>query len=233
MSRVTGSKSSDNQEDHSQRAYKGIRKMLYSRELTPGQKLSIREVAGRLDMSLTPVIQALKYLEYQSFVRHEPNRGYSITPFSLEEVEEIYDLRHLIEPGLIPHSILRLDGAGRLQLKDALESHRAAQREDFTQDRIFKNVRFHLTLASLSKNETHMRVLRNLFDLLVLKYGSPHGSAQAMLSVDQEHQRIFDFVVSGNVAEAQTVLRQHIISVKAQVIEKFRLIHENRDLPEF
>ena len=53
-------KSSDNQGivDHSQSAYKGIRRMLYYKELVPGQKIACRELAERLKMSSTPVIQA-------------------------------------------------------------------------------------------------------------------------------------------------------------------------------
>jgi DNA-binding GntR family transcriptional regulator len=69
--------------DHSHQAYKGIRRMLYHKELVPGQKIAYRELAEQLHMNPTPIIQALKWLEIQGFVRHEPHRGYHIEPFSL------------------------------------------------------------------------------------------------------------------------------------------------------
>jgi DNA-binding GntR family transcriptional regulator len=40
--------------DHSQQAYKGIRRMLYHKELVPGQKIAYRELAEQLHMSPTP-----------------------------------------------------------------------------------------------------------------------------------------------------------------------------------
>ena len=70
--------------DHSQQAYKGIRRKLYHKELVPGQKIAYRELAEQLDMSPTPIIQALKWLEIQGFVRHEPHR---VTIFREGDVE--------------------------------------------------------------------------------------------------------------------------------------------------
>lgn len=93
MAKAKKEKNSDQNGEHSQKAYKGIRQLLYLKELVPGQKISCREVADKLKMSLTPVIQALKLMEIQGFVRHEPNRGFFLTPFSTEEVKEIYEDR--------------------------------------------------------------------------------------------------------------------------------------------
>ena len=89
------------QEDSSQIAYHGIRHMLYTKELVPGQRIAYRDLAEKLQLSPTPIIQALKWLELQGFVQHEPNRGYSMAPFSLKEIEELYEIRELIEPSLI------------------------------------------------------------------------------------------------------------------------------------
>jgi len=98
-------KKTKQQEDSSQIAYQGIRHMLYTKELVPGQKIAYRDLAEKLQLSPTPIIQALKWLELQGFVTHEANRGYYMAPFSLEEIEELYELRELVEPSLIPATI--------------------------------------------------------------------------------------------------------------------------------
>ena len=103
MTKQTTAKSpSEGKMAHTRKAYLGIRNMLFHNEIGPGQKISYRDLAERLGMSQTPVIQALKWLEFQQLVRHEPNRGYYTAPVSLQEVEEIYDLRELIELALLP-----------------------------------------------------------------------------------------------------------------------------------
>src|SRR5512137_3148686 len=105
------------QEDSSQIAYHGIRRMLYSKELAPGQKIAYRDLAEKLELSPTPIIQALKWLELQGLVQHETNRGYSMAPFSLKEIEELYEIRELIEPSLVPAAIEKIDKEGLMELK--------------------------------------------------------------------------------------------------------------------
>jgi DNA-binding FadR family transcriptional regulator len=90
---------------------------------------------------------------------------------------------------------------------------------------------FHLALAALSKKETHLRILRNIFDLLFLKYGGNYLPIASLTSVDQEHQEIFDCVVSRNLPGAQVVLSQHISNVKKQVLESLKqMLEEDENL---
>lgn len=217
------------QSDSSQKAYTGLRRMLYQKELTPGQKIAYRELAERLEMSPTPIIQALKWLEIQGFVRHEPNRGYSVAPSSIEEVEEIYELRQLLEPSLLPSAIERLDRKGEELLKRALEAHLSAVREVYLKERLFKNTEFHLALAALSGKETQLRMLRNIFDLLFLKYGGNYLPLSSLEAVDREHQEIFDLVVARDLRGAKKVLSEHIQNVKKQVLGSLRQILKEQE----
>jgi len=134
-------KTPNNEMDHAQMAYQGIRRMLYHKELIPGQKVAYRELAERLGMSHTPIIQALKWLEIQGFVRHETHRGYFMEPFRLEEVEEIYELRELLEPSLLSDAMGQLDSNGKKKLKAALDAHRSADRESLSQGEVVQKQR--------------------------------------------------------------------------------------------
>ena len=208
------------QEDSSQIAYQGIRRMIYTRELVPGQKIAYRDLAEKLHLSPTPIIQALKRLELLGLVAHEPNRGFCMTPFSIKEIEEIYEMRELIEPSLIRATVQNLNKEALVELKAALDAHLSADREVFLKERLFKNREFHLTLASLSGKETQIRILEDLFDILFLKYSNlPRTSLQA---TDQEHQQIYDSVAVRSVEKAQTVLKNHVTNVKVQVLTSVR-----------
>ena len=61
--------------------FAGIRNLMLHNELAPGQKIAYRDLAERLGMSQTPIIQALKWLEFQQLVRHEPHGPYARTAF--------------------------------------------------------------------------------------------------------------------------------------------------------
>lgn len=216
-------------EDSSQTAYQGIRHMLYNKELIPGQRIAYRDLAEKLGLSPTPIIQALKWLELQGFVQHEPNRGYSMAPFSLKEIEELYEIRELIEPALIPATIEKIDKQGISDLKEALEAHLSAEREFYLKERLFKNREFHMTLASLSGKTTQLRILQNVFDMLFLKYGGNYFPISSLTATDQAHQEIYDAVALRSMERAQSVLKNHLTNVKIQVMTSIKKVLEEQE----
>jgi DNA-binding GntR family transcriptional regulator len=204
---------------HTQKAYKGIRNMLFHNEIVPGQKISYRDLSERLGMSQTPVIQALKWFEFQQLVCHEPHRGYYTAPINLQEVGEIYDLRKLIELDLLKTTIKKIDTGGVKRLRGALDAHLKASNDVYIYDRLLKDMEYHLTLASLSGCLVQLRTLKNLFDLLYLKYGGKFLFSTSMKDADAAHLDLFERIVAGDLKRAITVLSKHISSVKSHVLK--------------
>jgi len=227
----TTKKKAGPREDSSQIAYQGIRRLLFTKELVPGQKIATADLAEKLRLSPTPIIQALRRLELLGFVSHEPNRGFHITPFSMKEIEEIYEMREILEPSLLRAAIENLKKEGITELKKAMEAHLAAERDFHLKDRLFKNKEFHLTLASLSGKETQVRILQNLFDLLFLKYGGLPSTS--LTATDQEHQEIFDSVAMRSLDRAQRVLKNHITNVKTQFLSSIRKMRAEQERAVF
>lgn len=216
-------------EGHTQLAYQGIRKMLFHNDITPGQKIGYRDLAERLGMSQTPVIQALKWLEFQGLVRHERHRGYYTEPISLTEVREIYEFRELIELSLLSKTMKKMNAQAKSKLKAALEAHREASREIYLHDRLLKDMEFHLTMASLSGNRVQHQTLKILFDLLYLKYGGNILFSTSMEKADADHAALFDCISDNNIDGAQKVLSRHIVSVKQHVLKGLKRIITEKD----
>lgn len=215
--------------DHTKKAYRGIRKMLFHKEIVPGQKIAYRDLSERLRMSPTPVIQALKFLEFQGLVRHEPNRGYYTEPISLEEAREIYELREILEISLLPDTITNLNEQGIKQLQTVLEAHLNADREPYLKERILTDMEFHLTLASLSKGKIKQQILRTLLDILCLKYRGNYLSVTSFELTDTEHQAIFEAVTAKDLSRAQHVLSQHISNVKRRMLKSLERLMEEKE----
>jgi len=217
-------------EDHMLKAFNGIRNMLFHNEIAPGQKIVYGDLAKRLNMSPTPVIQALKWLEFQGIVRREPNRGYFTEPISLKEVREIYEMRELLELSLLPEIIRNLDETGIRRLKQALEEHRNASSRVYLNERLLKDMDFHLTLASLSGCTVQQKILKDLFDLLYLKYRGSILFVNFMDTVDTAHRDIFEAVIRRDIETARAVLSNHISEVKQHVLEGLsRMLAEKED----
>jgi DNA-binding GntR family transcriptional regulator len=224
------SKQKKTKEDFTREAYMGIRRMFFLNEIVPGQKISYGDLAKRLGMSTTPVIQALKRLEFQGLVRHEPNRGYYTENISLEEIREIYEFRELIEVALLPKVIKSIDDRGLARLKKALDNHLAAVRDIFLKDRLLKDMEFHLTLARLSGNQIQVNTLKFLFDLLYLKYRGNILFVTPMETVDAEHIRLYEDIAAGNLDRARTVLSRHIANVREHAVLSIERMNREKEI---
>ena len=213
-------KSKKQVEDPTQKAYMGIRAMLFHNEIVPGQKIAYRELAGRFDMSITPVAHALKWLELQGLVRRQPNKGYYAEPISLKQVEEIYDLRVVLETSLLPTTLRLLEKKGKERLKKALKASLSSLKGNSLSKKLIKDMEFHLALASLSQCKTQQKMLGHMYDLLYLKYRSSLSFGISMRSVvETDHKRIFDCVTAKDLTKAKKVLTRHITNAKKHAIK--------------
>ena len=207
-------------QNHTQVAYVGIQQLMFHNEIVPGQKISYRDLGKRLGMSVTPIIQALKFLEFQGLVLHEPNRGYHIAPLSMKEVEEVYVTREILETSLLETTISRLDENAIIRLQNSLESYLEAAGNDSFDNRLNTHKAFHLTLAALSGSRIRLQILQQMFDLLYLKFG---GNLLYKIyrnsddSVDM-HERIVKAVVAREIEQSMRLLSAHIRDVKHSVM---------------
>ena len=83
-------------------AYQRIKEMLYLNQLAPGQKIHSNDMSRRLNISVTPVIQALNRLEASGLVEYVPNKGYFLGEITEQEAQELYEAREALEIYLIP-----------------------------------------------------------------------------------------------------------------------------------
>lgn len=218
MSKKLSTPHGEEPQDSIWKAYTGIRNMLFHNEITPGQKIAYRDLAERLGVSQTPVIQALKWLEFQQIVRREPNRGYYIEPLSLKQVEEIYEFREQIELSLLPKAMARLGAAGLAQLKEAIAAHQEAAKDPYLHERLIKDMALHLKLAELSDCAVQERALRNLYDLLYLKYNLNILFSAPVESACEDHSALLERIAAGDLKKAKQILSRHIRKVKKHVM---------------
>src|SRR5215218_10445562 len=91
-----------------------IRRAIMTRELKPGERVRQEELAERLNVSRVPVREALKVLEAEGQVTYQAHRGYTVVALSLEELEEIYLARRLLETEMTRSAVPKVD-AGLIQ----------------------------------------------------------------------------------------------------------------------
>ena len=227
---MTNIKEEKSKKDLTHKAYMGIRHMFFFKEIVPGQKIAYRDLSERLEMSPTPVVQALKWLEFQGLVQHIPNRGYYAAPFSIQEVQENFDVRKLLELSLLPEIIKNIDQKGIRLLEQSLEAHRKTRGGTFLNEKLIKDRDFHLTLASLSNANVQHQVLQQLFDTLFLKYRGGYFSSPERSQTVDEHRLILRGVVAKDIKIARKALADHISRAKKHVVENLKEVMKDKKI---
>lgn len=196
--------------DLSQKAFDTIRQMLFHNEIVAGQKIAFKDLSVQMGMSVTPVIQALKFLEFQGLVRREPNKGYFIEPLTLEEADELYRFRSLVELTLLEQAIRKLDKAGEAELRVAHVDYLESLEGNLTHRKLIADRNFHLTIGRLASQPIHFGALKNTFDLLHLKYKASLGYVTSKQSNQKDHGKILDAIIARDQNLAKSLLADHI-----------------------
>ncbi len=200
-------------------AYNDIRKMIFSNELKPGQKIPYRRMAERLNMSLTPVIQALKHMEFMGMVHHEQNKGFFVEKVSPREIDEAYKLRGILEPRLLAETIPTIDEQGEKKIGAALDEYMDACQKGSLKLKLVKDIQFHMSMAELSGQNLSILILRYLFDFLYLRFGQELIFSRPSEDSADAHTAIFDAIKSRDIKTATMVLKKHIKEINKNALD--------------
>jgi DNA-binding GntR family transcriptional regulator len=179
-------------------ALDALRRAIAAGELRPGQRVAQEEVAEALGVSVAPVREALRVLEQEGQVRYFPRRGYFVTELRIADLEEIYELRRLLEDRAARHALPSLDSERLERIKVAArECELAAERGDVAAE-LQANRRFHLAIVETPDRPHTLRLIALLWDSTeayrAMYYNSP---AERRRSV-QAHERILKAIRVGD-----------------------------------
>lgn len=199
-------------------AFNGIKNLMFRNEITQDLRLNARELAKRLDMSPTPVIQALKLLHFQGILGHIPNKGYFIETNTPEMVRDIFNLRIALEAASLNTILGRINRDGWQKLEKALNTHLEALDKNSPKLILLADMAFHITLAQISTGPAGERLMRNLFEMLYLKNRSVVLYLSPKKQFGFHHKDILDLLQKKDIKAAQTALGNHIRKVRDAVI---------------
>lgn len=192
-----------------QHALDELRRSIVAGRYRPGQRVLQEEIAESLGVSLAPVREALRALEQEGQVVYRPRRGYFITELRVEDLQEIYALRKLLEGQAVRHALPALDDEAVERIAQAAdECADAAQRGDVAAE-LAANRRFHFGMLE-SPDQTHtMRLIRLLWDSTEAYRAMYYNSAEERETTVKAHAEILDAVRRRAVDEVVARLDDH------------------------
>ena len=195
-----------------------IKKQIITCAMPPGSSIQINEIAEYLNISKTPVREALLELQYDGYVTIIPRKSTIVSKISLQDLKDIYDARTLIECSIInsiTKETVRSNREVLLALQDKWKNLNIndQSRENYIAF-LQKDLHFHQSIIQLSYNPHLVRFCQELI------YKSQRFWYMALFNnkmdvVQQEHLNILSSILNGNIANAAAYCQKHISISKA------------------
>lgn len=195
--------------------YHKIKEMIYYNQLAPGQKIIYNDLANRLKISATPVIQALKRLETSRIVNYIPNKGYFVGELTENEARQLYQAREALETYIIPVVIQNLTPERLDDIRETFKKYEKTNRRIL----ILVDAQFHLKIAELANNEVIYQLLKDIFEKTYLKYHPEYMGDNREKEVLKEHHEILESLSKGDAEDTIRAVKQHISLGRDHVVE--------------
>lgn len=206
-------------------AYESLHRSILSGRLKVGSLHNEMKLARELGISRTPVREALLELASRGLVEILPRKGIRVKLFTEKDVHEVFQIREIMEVGLV-ESVVKQGCAGRLSdLKAVLERQQSEADKGNDQGFLMADRLFHSTLCQLADNSRLSVILENLRDLIHVM------GAEALLQkgrfdeVVAEHREICQYLEMGNAEEARVSVIRHLLRSKNAVLEQYHQHH--------
>lgn len=208
--------------------YDYIVDLLLSGNFEPGAALNIDSLSRQLDVSPTPIREALVQLEHTGLVQRVALKGYRVAPpLSRGQMEELFDARAIVEVAAVERTSAHLDSL-LPALVEAQEEHRqaAALFQDANPAeraagyrRYFEaDWKFHETILQKCGNRyLHQMAQTASTHSHRMRQSATHGSNDTALAVT-EHQAVLDRLAQGDVAGAARAMKEHIANARTRAI---------------
>lgn len=192
----------------SQAAYDLLIAEIEAGRLPPGSRLLEVELADQLGISRTPVREAIKRLESQGLISHEPNQGAVIAKLDHARTVELYVVREVLE-GLAA----RLAATSATQPE--LDLLRATMEEDWKyvdspEKLVIRDRHFHKQIQLTARNHFLNNTLDNMRISQILMTGTTLAVKARPRALLEEHQAIVDAITSRDADKAEACARFHV-----------------------
>ncbi|MGB9623447.1 MAG: GntR family transcriptional regulator [Phycisphaerae bacterium] len=197
-----------------ERAYELLHRALMLQQIPAGQRLRETEWAERLNVNRTALREACGRLCAEGLIADGPNGGYFVAQLSSEELEDALEVRLLLEAGASERICrLGLNKARDLQpLLKACEELEWLLRDGYRNEVAESDRRFHEALVSLAANARLARLYRCIPPGSWFAIGRGQECETAGRMMLRKHRDILTPIQRGRAAEAQGLLRGHVVS---------------------
>lgn len=202
-----------------------LRDQILSGALPEGLQLRQEKLAAELGVSRVPIREALHQLEAEGLVKQESHKGAIVSGLSIDDLEEVYEIRARLETWLLELSMPLLTEQHYAKA-DAILVEMAEDRQDEHWSSL--NWNFHSALYAPANRPQTLELIRKLYLNAYRHFPLPIRLTGGRDRMHREHQLLLDLCKTGDVERAREHLEQHILMGARHLINRLKALR-NRD----
>jgi DNA-binding GntR family transcriptional regulator len=200
-----------------------LRDAIFGGSLRAGEALSVPELARRLNVSRSPVREAVLGLVAQGLAVEQPRRGVVVATIAADDLVAIHEVREFLEAGAAQLAARHIDQAGIDRLQQILAEQKRAVKEKDAEGYFRTNSQLHGTIAAAAGNARLAQILGNLENQMRIALNRIAGDERHIRAGFAEHRRIVEAIAARDELAAAAAMRTHI----ASTIERLRAGRQN------
>ncbi len=182
----------------------------------PGSILNELQLANELNLSRTPIREAISKLETDGFVKVMPKKGIYVTDITLNDVIQVFQTRAEIEPIALHLAASRLPMEELVNFCHKFNEPMADINNSFRLD-----TAMHLFIIEHCGNKYIIDMMRRVYEENTRIIISSKQNESQIHDAKEEHLEILNFLIDGKYAEAEKSMRNHIINCRKYAIDYF------------
>ncbi len=190
-----------------------LRRRIINGDFASGFQLRQDALASEFGVSRIPVREALMQLEAEGLVKIHPHRGAIVSELSVEEIEELFELRAILEPRLLKASAPRLTEDDYERLNAILEEFSLALKAKHVSRWGELNTELHMVLYRHARQPRSLAIVANLLQECDRHTRLQLSLTDGMKRAEAEHAELLRLCTAGEIAAACALLKTHIDDV--------------------
>ena len=207
----------------SEAAYRLIKRGIICCELEPGRQVTEEQLAARFGVGRAAVRAALKRLFQDQLIQNLTRNRYVIAPITLRHINELFDVRLLLEPACARLAAGRIEPGVAERLRELSESRYVVGDHESATAFLSVNTEFHALVAQASGNQLLAGLVRDLLDKVERVQHLGHLLRDRNEAAVHEHHELVEALIGGDGARAERVMADQIRDARAFVIEALML----------
>ena len=206
-----------NADTMTERAYRAIRRRILDGVYDSHEFLREQSLARTLEISRTPVREALRRLVSEGWIEQIPHCGARVVEWTREDAEEVFELRGILESHAARRAATRMDTSNwdRLaELVDAMEALAASAHPDAREDIAPLNDEFHRIILESAGSPRLQRLVSAIVQTPMTTRSFQRYDAQEMARSMSQHRDILRAIHEGDGTWAAATMRAHILAAR-------------------